>query len=895
MSKKEFEMWLKEHSNIKKITQDSYVYEIGNLSNWAISKGLIEIGLYEIESIMELDKAINIITSDKEYKMKNKTNNNKWKSALNYFNEFFSETIDQTCLKDQFEAWLTSKTKSDGDAYSEITIREYVRALEKACEEIEGLEIKTCNLFYVTSVDELKEIEAIIRSNEDFKRVNHKYGNGRLSAGIIKYTEFLKDIASESFETAWFVGAVTGGEDQSKRFVDEGIWENGYENKYLEIVKAIKIGDKIAIKSSYTRKKDLPFENNGLTVSVMGIKAIGVVTDNLMDGRRLKVEWEEVDPIREWYFYTGRNTIWRIAEEDGWMPKNLIDFTFYGKEQKIEKFLEDPYWKNKYGNMGNNQYEWTDFYQEMAYKLLNYKNNRQELLEGIKGIFNKVSLSNPLVQKHGDNTESPLTDVCPFTVFGLFNRGLTNDNRISILEGFAEFLDVEKIIPTTFDGIPVLNNMKAWFFGGEDHRGPNDIDNLWDLLQVALNLTNDFNEENIDEFIDVYDKVINQHGIQWNVTFGLYWVKPWDFLPLDNNTRSALQEKLNVTIPMNSMKKMCLGKDYINLISMMKENFEDENYPVHSFPELSYKAWSGEIGKQKEEVIELVELIIEEELEEYTKDNFLKEVFIDEGQYDTLVSLLKWKKNLILQGAPGVGKTFAAKRLAYSIMGKIDEKRIRMIQFHQSYSYEDFIMGYRPNGTGFELVKGPFYKFCIEAQQNPDEEYFFIIDEINRGNMSKVFGELMMLIETDKRGDELILTYSTVPFYVPKNLYIIGMMNTADRSLAMIDYALRRRFCFFDLEPAFHTESFRTYLVNAGAAESLVDKIINRMININNDIANDPGLGNGFRIGHSYFCNYRENETWYKEIIKYEIAPLIKEYWFDEEEKAENYIQELMQ
>lgn len=215
-------------------------------------------------------------------------------------------------------------------------------------------------------------------------------------ADIIKYTEILKEGAVERLEITWFVGAVISGEDQSERFVNEGIWENGYKNKYLEMVKSIKVGDKIAIKSTYTRKKDLPFENNGLTVSVMGIKAIGVVTHNLMDGRRLKVEWKPVNPIKEWYFYTGRNTIWRIAEEDGWMPKNLIDFTFYGEEQKIEKFLEDPYWKNKYGILENNQYEWTDFYQEMAVKLLDYKDNRQELLEGIQDIFSNLNLNNPL-------------------------------------------------------------------------------------------------------------------------------------------------------------------------------------------------------------------------------------------------------------------------------------------------------------------------------------------------------------------------------------------------------------------------------------------------------------------------------------------------------------------
>ncbi len=286
--------------------------------------------------------------------------------------------------------------------------------------------------------------------------------------------------------------------------------------------------------------------------------------------------------------------------------------------------------------------------------------------------------------------------------------------------------------------------------------------------------------------------------------------------------------------------------------------------------------------------------VLKDKEDEYTLSNFLLEVFITKENYITLISLLNRKKNLILQGAPGVGKTFVSKRLAYALMGKKDDTKIKIIQFHQNYSYEDFIVGYRPNGNGFELKKGPFYKFCKEASQNLEEKYIFIIDEINRGNMSKIFGELMMLIESDKRGEELEILYLEEKFHVPENVYIIGTMNTADRSLALIDYALRRRFCFFELEPAFDNINFKEHLKNQGLNEQLIAKINNKITKINSEIENDITLGKGFKIGHSYFCNYNKSDKWLDEIMEFEIKPLIKEYWFDEEERANSYIEELL-
>lgn len=272
----------------------------------------------------------------------------------------------------------------------------------------------------------------------------------------------------------------------------------------------------------------------------------------------------------------------------------------------------------------------------------------------------------------------------------------------------------------------------------------------------------------------------------------------------------------------------------------------------------------------------------------YDAEDFLAEVFMDEGSYETLVGLVRNKKNVILQGAPGVGKTFAAKRLAYSMMGVKDPNRVMMVQFHQSYSYEDFIMGFRPSEAGFELKRGAFYNFCKQAEIDSDNEYFFIIDEINRGNLSKIFGELFMLIETDKRGVELQLLYSDEKFSVPDNVYIIGMMNTADRSLAMLDYALRRRFAFFEMKPGFDTDGFRAYRM--GLASEKFDRLINSIENLNSAIAVDDSLGEGFCIGHSYFCNLKKvTDQALSGIVEYELIPLLKEYWFDEPTKVKDW------
>ena len=697
-------------------------------------------------------------------------------------------------------------------------------------------------------------------------------------------------------------------------------------------------------------------------------------------------------------------------------------------------------------------YQWVEFYSEFADVLLTYKNNRADLISKIREVFKLANIKFPKLEMD-DNVE----DIDPFTIFALFNKGITDGNRIRILNAITKVFDVQNPVPSAFDGIPVVNNLKATFYYFRGERGEHDIDNLWELFENAIHYSVTLSEPYKSNLRKYYDEVRKKKGANWNITMGLYWIRPNTFINLDSRNREFLTDMDNMphyftTIFASLSKGLPDGSSYFFMCEQARNALKNDEYAYHSFPELSYYAWKttkedennvadvpsidsnvkeiaywiyspGDNASKWEEFSEnsimgigwddfgcsikefatkqdikehmkkiydakysykndahclwqfaneikvgdivfakkgmhkiigkgivisdyiydtkrktylhirkvdwqnigewehpdgqapmktltnitpytdyvqnLLALFTESTEEEtqqeaeikypaYTKEDFLDEVYMDEEEYNTLVELLDTKYNIILQGASGVGKTFVAKRLAYSIMGEKDTSRVSMVQFHQSYSYEDFIQGYRPVDNGFKLEAGSFYKFCKAAEIDDERPYFFIIDEINRGNLSKIFGELMMLIENDKRGEKMKLLYKDEWFTVPKNVRIIGMMNTADRSLAMMDYALRRRFAFYDFAPAFSNETFRRYIADKN--NDKLDKLIATVESLNNTISNDESLGDGFRIGHSYFCTKKEiTDGWLKSVVEYEIIPMLKEYWFDEPAKVRDW------
>lgn len=719
---------------------------------------------------------------------------------------------------------------------------------------------------------------------------------------------------SETYEMrpAWFVGASYGRtDDQTSRFLREGIWENGYHDRYLDDVKSIQPGDRIAIKAAYVRKHNLPFDNRTLPVSVMAIKAIGTVTENMSDGRQVKVDWTPVNPLREWYFYTYRRTVWRVPP-GSWANDELIRFAFDGDDQDIDAFRNDDYWKDRFGDQPqpDPRFAWTDFYSEFADRLLSYRNDRRQLVAAIHEVSGGLPRPIPLQDRFPDGSSGPLEDICPFTTFGLFNRGLTDENRRRIAGGLAEFLGVTQPVPDSFEGIPTLNNLNAWFFPYADGRSDDHMDSLWRVFADALQYADRGDDADRARFAESFDDAIARHSVGPRLATGLYWVRPWIFLALDGRTAGFLRNRMGVEVPRGRPD----AETYLSLHDLVEERFMGDGQQVRSLPELSAVAYipSGVVPEEPDDVDSVGQEVNhwQEEREAvipYSIDDIIDEgCFLPRETLEGMLALLKRKKNIILQGPPGTGKTWLAKKLAFALIGSRSERRVRPFQFHPNLSYEDFVRGWRPEGDGrLSLVDGPFLQAIEEARKEPSLDLVVVIEEINRGTPAQIFGEMLTLLEADKRSEQeaLALSYprhSSERLHIPPNLFVIGTMNVADRSLSRLDLALRRRFGFVDLEPVFG-DTWRNWVSEqCGIDTGFLADIERRLDTLNWAIATDILLGPQYRVGHSVVTPgagemIEDEADWFRQVVETEIGPLLDEYWFDQPGKAREEINKLLQ
>ena len=485
----------------------------------------------------------------------------------------------------------------------------------------------------------------------------------------------------------------------------------------------------------------------------------------------------------------------------------------------------------------------------------------------------------------------------PYSFYLSFNMRTSGSMRIDAYRKVKELMQVEADIPD--EGHEAYGLGVGW--GWDPPLDEYGITFLWDFFRLAHEFDPISNHSDADsQFIEFYDRAASGSflsGMRSRVlTYLLYWIDPSKYVL----ARRLRQQELGLAEDMGVSAEHANGAEYLETLRLLQKIGAEHDFTVL---DVNRKSTTREsLG---------LDPIVHPGYETYDVGSMLGEgVFLEESEIQRMLRILRTKKNLILQGPPGVGKTFIARKLAYVLMGSKVEERITSVQFHQSYSYEDFVGGFRPHVEDRRMVftrqDGPFLEVCKKARANPDDAHVILIDEINRGNLSRVFGELLMLIEADKRKPEFGVNLQhrredDEKFFVPPNVYIIGTMNLADRSLTGMNVAMRRRFGFVDLEPQFNERVFTDWLSDeTDMPPDMQARINTRMAALNSAIADDASLGFNYAVGHSFFCPPEAGpaggwKEWYETVVEYEIRPLLREYWFDAPDTANGHADKLLE
>ena len=553
--------------------------------------------------------------------------------------------------------------------------------------------------------------------------------------------------------------------------------------------------------------------------------------------------------------------------------------------------------------------DWIDFNREFAERLLSYRADRTALLEKLREaarLSERPSLFNMLWEWSKEDGKETATDIDPFTVYALINRSLTMSNKEAIYRGLKEAFNISAEVPTSVDGLPVRNNLSARFESKYTDPGSTAFyDGIWTLFEAALryNPREKHGHSRID-FIDAYDAAVKDRS-QVAYTMGLFWIRPETFMALDRRNADFLKSEDGMGIDV--VGTVTDGASYLATLTDVADWLQDSTIDPPTFAGLSATAFQYAQNESEAPVESELEELTEEAQETYSIQDILNAgCFLDRKQLETILRRWREKKNLILQGPPGTGKTWLGRKLAYAMLEDSSDETITAVQFHPSTSYEDFIEGFRPASDGhLRLQPGPFLKAVRAASEDEGRKHFIIIEEINRGNPAQIFGEMLTLLEADKRNAESALTtiYSpdSEPIYLPENLYVIGTMNQADRSLAMVDMALRRRFAFVDLQPQFNERWLDYCSTNCGYDRGTLETIGTKLDALNARIAADINLGRDYGVGHSFVTPRKsskpltseETQKWFDAIIDTDLAPLLREYWYDQPEVLKEALREL--